>query len=163
MSEIDLGPVTVTLNMTPQSEGRPTNFRTTTFATVEQAASRAPFRVTVPAAILDGHELLDAALMTDPKAVLALTYVEKATGRHYIIVQSLLDPAAPGPKPVVRTVGEEMAVSSVGTSEAAVVVGDAPAGTPRPVSILWTKNDLLLQVSGVGYAPQDLEAIASSL
>lgn len=164
MSEtIDLGSVQVTLSSAPTTGGKATGLKTTTYTSLEDLAAAAPFDVLLPGLTLRGHDLLDAAMITDPSPTIALTFAERSTGRHYIIVESPIASAGSGDKPDVRAVGETIAANSLGAGQAARVTSAAPPGTPRPSTLLWAKEGLLLQLTGIGYAEADMEQVALSL
>jgi hypothetical protein len=161
VSEVDLGDVKVVLSPTPTGEGTPTPFHPVTFDSAAKLAAKAPFTVVAPSKPLPGHELLDGELITSPAAVAALTYIEKSTGRHYTIVQSPITSGSS--KPEVRAVGDALSSSRIGSRDVASVAGASPPGTPPLVSLIWARDDVLIQVSAVGYTSAELEQVVLSL
>jgi hypothetical protein len=161
VSEVDLGNARIVLSPTPTGEGKPTPYKPSTFNSVAKLAERAPFAVKSPSAPLPGHELLDGELLTSPAVVAALTYVEKSTGRNYMIVQSPIENAEN--KPEVRAVGQAVSKSNVGSREVALVAGASPPGTPALVSVMWAEGGVLIQVSAAGYSTEEHVQVVLSL
>jgi hypothetical protein len=167
VSEIDLGPVTVSLVSMPSGAGKNPAPAQTPVAEVHTNPHDAALRgLPMPAALPDGVEFLDATLFRSPIAMAIWTYADVARGRSITIARTPIASlkTSPGGKPTAYVAGQSMTQISLGNAAAASVALSADRVSPAAQeSLVWLKDGAVIQLIGRGLVQGELERVANSL
>jgi hypothetical protein len=163
MTELNLGTLTVSLVDYPSGKSHGSaNAMSADAISVAEAANRVTFPVSLPASVPAGFEVADAAHLSGPRDLIAITYEARGRG-YFLLVKSANQPAAAGTN-VQKVVGDSLKETTVGGKPAALVETDSRSGSaPAYLTLIWENGGVIEQLMGHGLPLEQLQEIAASI